>query len=129
MADTTTAGTDWGSALDSAASAMGKPLAANPTSFANFYGPVADQVSQQTGIDSNTILGQWGLETGWGKSVIPGTNNLGNIKNKVGQTGGVQATDNQTGSKDSYQQFASPQDFGNAYTQLLQNNYKGALNT
>lgn len=129
MADTTTAGMDWGSALDSAASAMGKPLAANPTSFANFYGPVADQVSQQTGIDSNTILGQWGLETGWGKSVIPGTNNLGNIKNKVGQTGGVQATDNQTGSKDSYQQFASTQDFGNAYTQLLQSNYKGALNT
>lgn len=129
MADTTSGGTDWSAALDSAEQGMGKPIASNPTAFANYYGPVADQVSQNTGIDSNTILGQWGLETGWGKSVIPGTNNLGNIKNKVGQTGGVQATDNQTGSTDSYQKFASPQDFASAYTQLLQNNYKGAIGT
>lgn len=131
MADTTSdaGGTDWGAALDGAAQGMGKPLAANPTAFASYYGPIADQVSQNTGIDSNTILGQWGLETGWGKSIVPGTNNLGNIKNKVGQTGGVQATDNQTGSTDAYQQFQSPQDFANAYTQLLQNNYKGALGT
>lgn len=130
MADSTAmTGTDWGSALDSAAQSMGKPLASNPSAFASFYGPIADQVSQKTGIDSNTILGQWGLETGWGKSVIPGTNNLGNMKMPQGQQGGVQATDNQTGSNDAYQKFASPGDFANAYTNLLQSRYQSALNT
>lgn len=129
MADSTSGGMDWGSALDGAAQSMGKPLAANPSAFASFYGPIADQVAQKTGIDSNTILGQWGLETGWGKSVIPGTNNLGNIKVKNGQQGGVSATDNQTGSNDRYQQFGSPSDFASAYTDLLTNNYKGALGT
>lgn len=128
MADSTS-GMDWGSALDGAAQSMGKPLAANPSAFASFYGPIADQVAQKTGIDSNTILGQWGLETGWGKSVIPGTHNLGNMKMPQGQQGGVQATDNQTGSRDAYQKFASPNDFANAYTDLLTNRYKGALGT
>lgn len=131
MADTISTadpGTDWGSMLDGAATQMGKPLSSTPGAFASYYGPIADQVSQNTGIDSNTILGQWGLETGWGKSVIPGTNNLGNMKVKQGQQG-VSATDNQTGSNDQYQQFQNPGDFANAYTQLLQSNYKGALNT
>ncbi len=135
MADTTTTadsgtgGTDWNAALGGVESSMGKPLAANPSAFANFYGPIADQVSQKTGIDSNTILGQWGLETGWGKSVVPGTNNLGNIKSTAASGPGVAATDNQLGTSDQYQKFASPQDFANAYTNLLTNKYSGALNT
>lgn len=127
MADVST-GTDWGAALDGAAQTLGKPLANTPAAFANYYGSLADKVSANTGIDSNTLLGQWGLETGWGKSVIPGTNNLGNIKVAKGQTG-VSATDNQTGSSDQYQKFDTPDAFGDAYTSLLQNRYKGALNT
>lgn len=128
-ADSGTGGTDWNAALGGVESAMGKPVASNPTAFANFYGPVADHVSQKTGIDSNTILGQWGLETGWGKSVIPGTNNLGNIKSTAASGPGVAATDNQLGTSDQYQKFASPSDFADAYTNLLTNKYAGALNT
>lgn len=130
MADTTSANAmDWGSALDSAAQSIGKPLAANPAAFASYYAPIADQVSKNTGIDSNTILGQWGLETGWGKSIIPGTHNLANMKVPQGQQGGVRAVDNQTGSNDAYQQFQTPDDFASAYTDLLKNRYKNALNT
>ncbi|MDR5839314.1 glucosaminidase domain-containing protein [Caballeronia sp. LZ034LL] len=95
--------------------------------FVSQYAPVADQVSKKTGIDANTLLGQWGLETGWGKSVIPGTNNLGNIKSTTAD--GVAARDNQTGSVDKYQQFATPEDFGNAYADLLNRRYKGAIGT
>lgn len=128
MADATST-VDWGSALDGAAQSAGKPLANTPAAFASFYAPIADQVSQKTGIDSNTLLGQWGLETGWGKSVIPGTNNLGNMKMPKGQSGGVSATDNQTGSNDQYQKFANPSDFADAYTNLIKSKYSGAVGT
>lgn len=120
-------GTDWGAALDSAAQAKGAPLANNPEAFSSYYGPIADKVSAKTGIDSNTILGQWGLETGWGKSVIPGTNNLGNIKSTDGS--GVSATDNQTGSNDKYQKFDTPDAFADHYANLLNSKYPGAIGT
>src|ERR1700761_7265666 len=122
---------DWGAILDSAAADKGGPLEHTPAAFASFYGPYADKVASQTGIDSNTILGQWGLETGWGKSVIPGTNNLGNIKSTKASGQGVQATDNQNGSKDSYQKFGSLDDFATAYANLLTGNqrYSKALAT
>lgn len=98
-----------------------------PASFAAAYGPVADQVSKKTGVDATTLLGQWGLETGWGRSTIPGTNNPGNIKSTDGT--GVAARDNQTGSVDKYQQFATPESFGDNYANLLARNYRGSLNT
>lgn len=88
------------------------------------YAPVASQVGQQIGVSPDVLLGQWGLETGWGKSVIPGTNNLGNIKGK-----GVSATDNQTGTSDQYKAYASPQDFGNDFSSLISRNYGGATGT
>lgn len=92
--------------------------------FISQYAPVAAQVGQQIGVSPDVLLGQWGLETGWGKSVIPGTNNLGNIKGK-----GVAATDNQTGSRDQYKAYASPQDFGNDFSSLISRNYGGATGT
>lgn len=94
----------------------------NVQGFIQQYGPVAASVGQQIGVAPDVLLGQWGLETGWGKSVIPGTNNLGNIKGP-----GVAATDNQTGSNDQYRAYSSPQDFGNDFANLISNNYKGAV--
>lgn len=96
----------------------------NVQGFIAQYAPVAAQVSQQIGVAPDVLLGQWGLETGWGKSVIPGTNNLGNIKGP-----GVAATDNQTGSNDQYRAYASPQDFGNDFANLISSNYRGAVGT
>src|SRR5690349_4688575 len=42
--------------------------------------PAAVAVSQQTGMSKELILAQAALETGWGEKVLPGTNNLFNIK-------------------------------------------------
>jgi hypothetical protein len=91
--------------------------------FIQLYAPVAASVGQRIGVAPDVLLGQWGLETGWGKSVIPGTNNLGNIKGP-----GVAATDNQTGSNDQYRAYADPGAFGKDFADNLSRNWKGALN-
>jgi len=95
--------------------------------FATQYGPLAVDIGNKIGVAPDVILGQLGLETGWGKSVIPGTNNLGNIKDFSGA--GTAATDNQTGSTDNYRTYATPDAFGADYASLLARKYPAALNT
>lgn len=90
--------------------------------FIQQYGPVAAAVSQRIGVAPDVLLGQWGLETGWGKSIIPGTNNLGNIKGP-----GIAATDSQTGTSDQYRAYPSPAAFGDDFANLIANNYRGAV--
>lgn len=97
----------------------------NIETFARQYGPAAMQAGQALGVDPSILLGQWGLETGWGKSVIPGTNNLGNIKDFSG--GGVAATDNATGSRDNYRAYDTPAGFADDYVSLIQRMYPGAV--
>ncbi|ANN76818.1 glycoside hydrolase family 73 protein [Bordetella flabilis] len=100
---------------------------ATPDQFKQQYAGVAKQVGNALGVDPDVLLGQWGLETGWGKSVIPGTNNLGNIKDFSG--GGTAATDNMTGSRDRYRTYESPEAFGLDYVDLIGGNpaYRSAL--
>jgi hypothetical protein len=93
--------------------------------FVADYGPLADRVSKSLGVAPQVLLGQWGLETGWGKSVIPGTNNLGNVKSAGPQA--VRAVDNQTGSSDSYARYGSADDFGDHFTSLIGRRYQGAV--
>ncbi|RQZ17231.1 hypothetical protein DIE15_12215 [Burkholderia sp. Bp9031] len=95
---------------------------ANVQGFVQQYGPVAAAVSQRIGVAPDVLLGQWGLETGWGKSVIPGTNNLGNIKGP-----GVAAKDNQTGAVDQYRTYQSPGDFAADFANLISSNYRNAV--
>ncbi|MBY4730736.1 glucosaminidase domain-containing protein [Cupriavidus pauculus] len=97
----------------------------NVKRFAQTYGPVAAEVGQRIGVAPDVLLGQWGLETGWGKSVIPGTNNLGNIKDFSG--GGTRAVDNMTGSNDAYRSYASPSAFGSDFADLISRRYRGAV--
>lgn len=94
---------------------------ADISSFVNQYQGVAQKVGAALGVDPNILLGQWGLESGWGKHTVPGTNNLGNIKGA-----GPAATDNMTGSRDTYRQYGSAQDFGNDYARLIATNYPDA---
>lgn len=96
-----------------------------PADFAKVYGPAAERAGKALGVEPSMLLGQWGLETGWGKSVIPGTNNLGNIKDFAG--GGVAATDNMTGSKDKYRAYDSPEAFADDFASLIQRKYPGAV--
>lgn len=97
-----------------------------PDDFAARYGSAAEKAGKALGVDPKSVLGQWGLETGWGKSVIPGTNNLGNIKDFAG--GGVAATDNMTGSRDKYRAYESPDQFVDDYVSLIQRKYPNAVN-
>jgi hypothetical protein len=71
-------------------------------------------------VDPRIILAQFGVETGWGKSVIPGTYNLGNIKS-AGK--GVEATDNVTKSKDRYLKFEDPEVFADYYAQYMKRQF------
>ena len=96
-----------------------------PAEFSARYGAAAQKSGTALGVDPKTILGQWGLETGWGKSIIPGTNNLGNIKDFSGK--GVAATDNMTGSRDKYRSYDSPDSFADDYTDLIKRKYPGAV--
>ena len=80
------------------ATSAGKSTTSPQTSVAEYL-PLAQKESAKTGVAPDILLGQWGLETGWGKSIIPGTNNLGNIKDFSGS--GPRATDNMNGSVDS----------------------------
>lgn len=99
--------------------------AGNVDAFVRQYAPLAQRVSRQVGVAPEALLGQWGLETGWGKSVIPGTNNLGNIKDFSGR--GVQATDNMTGSRDGYRAYDNAEAFGDDFAGLLARRYKSAI--
>ena len=95
----------------------------DPTSFKQEYLPAAQKAGKELGVDPDILLGQWGNETGWGKSIIPGTNNLGNIKGKDG----VEATDNVTKSKDKYRKYKSTDEFADDYVKLIKTNFPGAV--
>ena len=100
---------------------------ANPKidAFRDQYQSAATAAGNALGVSPDVLLSQWGLETGWGKSVIPGTNNLGNIKDVSG--GGVPATDNMTGSKDKYRAYNTPEEFAADYVGLIRRKYPAAV--
>jgi hypothetical protein len=93
--------------------------------FVNQHYDTAKEVGDQLGVDPKLILGHWALETGWGKSVIPGTNNLGNIMDFSGK--GIKAVDNQTGTTDAYRQYASTSDSAKDYASLLARKYPNVI--
>jgi len=100
-----------------------------PEEFTRIYGPSAARAGKTLGVDPAILLGQFGLETGWGKSIIPGTNNLGNIKDFSTAGTGVPATDNMTGSRDRYRAYDTPDAFFDDYVSLIQRKYPQALGT
>lgn len=93
--------------------------------FISTYRPLAERVGSEIGVSPDILLAKFGSETGWGKSVIPGTNNLGNIKDPSGR--GVFATDNMTKSRDAYRVFETPEAFGDYYTAFIKRAYPKAV--
>lgn len=85
--------------------------------FATTYLPMATEQAARLGTTPQNVLSQWALESGYGKSVIPGTNNIGNIK-QVGP-GGVAARDNQLGTTSQYAAYANPQAGAQAFGNLV----------
>lgn len=99
----------------------------NPETFAQQYAPLATKVGTELGVNPDLLLSQWGMETGWGKSVIPGTNNLGNIMDFTG--GGVAAVDNYNGRTDKYRVFETPEAFGTHFVDLIKRKYPNVIGT
>lgn len=91
------------------------------------YMPLAQQVAQRLNTTPDNVLSQWALETGYGKSVIPGTHNLGNIKDLSG--GGVAARDNALGTTSNYRAYASPEAGAADYGDLLARRYPNVAGT
>jgi len=88
--------------------------------FIQEYTPIAERIGQQLNVDPRILLAQFGMETGWGSSIVPGTYNLGNIKS-AGK--GVEATDNATKSKDRYLKFEDPNVFADYYAQYIKRQF------
>ncbi|MDQ2150056.1 glucosaminidase domain-containing protein [Alcaligenaceae bacterium C4P045] len=100
---------------------------ATPEQFKQDYAPAVVLISRELNVAPHIIAGQLGLETGWGRSVIPGTNNLGNIKDFAG--GGVAAVDNMNGSRDRYRAYDSAEAFAADYVDLIKRKYPQAVGT
>lgn len=83
--------------------------------------PLANEAAQRLNVPVQAVLGQWAAETGWGKSVIPGTYNLGNIKANPNWKGpSVMAVDNQTRQREPYRAYGSPEEAAADFTRLLE---------
>lgn len=95
------------------------------TAFIQEYGPIAERIGNDIGVDPKIILAKFGLETGWGKSVIPGTYNLGNIKDFSGA--GVKAYDKKEKSNDAYMKFEDPDTFAAYYSDFMKRMYPKAI--
>ena len=95
------------------------------TAFIQEYGPIAEKIGADIGVDPKIILAKFGLETGWGKSVIPGTYNLGNIKDFSGA--GVKAYDKREKSNDAYMKFEDPETFAAYYSDFMKRMYPKAI--
>lgn len=112
---------------DKPASSPSGSANSNVSAFVRDVGPIAERVGAEIGVDPSILIGQWGLETRWGKSVIPGTNNYGNIKDFRGS--GVVARDNMNGSVDKYRAFKTGEEFADHFVGLLTRKYGNALNS
>jgi flagellum-specific peptidoglycan hydrolase FlgJ len=97
----------------------------NVAAFKKQYGAAAELAAKELGVSKDVVLGMWGNETGWGKKVVPGTHNLGNVKQFDG--GGVAAVDNMTGTLDRYRQYGSDENFAKEWAAMIKRKYPGAL--
>jgi hypothetical protein len=102
-----------------------KDVGPKPEDFVNQHYDTARMVGDQLGVDPKLVLGHWALETGWGKSIIPGTNNLGNVKDFSG--GGIKAYDKVEKSNDAYKVYDSPEASATAYADLLKRRFPGVI--
>lgn len=95
------------------------------SAFVQQYGPIAERVGADIGVDPKIILGQWGHETGWGTKIVPGTYNLGNIKDPSNK--GQKAYDKREKSNDAYLRFEDPEVFADYYADFIKRMYPKAV--
>jgi hypothetical protein len=100
------------------------PKPTTPEEFVKAYGPIAEQVGKEIGVDPRVIIGKWGMETGWGSGII-GEHNLGNVKDPSGK--GKRAVDKRENSNDAYLSFEDPQGWGRYYSDFIKRGYPNAV--
>ena len=92
----------------------------------------AERINRETGssVTPEMIQAQWALETGWGKRMLPGPNNLGNIKagrGWHGRTSELPVTEYVNGrpvtSRESFRAYGSLEEAGADYGDLLARRY------
>ncbi len=98
------------------------PAGGGRAAFVANYGAAAQIMAQQTGTSASFWLGQWGLETGWGRAAAG--NNLGNIKAGGSWTG---ATVRQADGL-QYRAYGTPEEFARDQAALIRRRYPGVLN-
>lgn len=97
-------------------------------SFLKKYEEYFKSAGDELGVSPSVLASQFALETNWGKSVIPGTNNLGNIKATGWKGKTASARDNMLGTTDSYRAYDSLTESAADYARLIKKNYPDALN-
>lgn len=95
------------------------------TKFINDIRPQAERVAKRLGVPAEFIIARWAGETGWGKRILPGTNNLGNVISLNGK--GHFAYDN--GNPRHFRVFDSLDAYADFDAGMLERKYKDALNT
>lgn len=85
--------------------------------------PYAEREAQRLGVHPMSIIGQMALETNWGRNILKGTNNHGNIMEVRPGVNGVYANDN--GNHRKFRIFADDNDFFNHFSGLMERRYKG----
>ena len=95
------------------------------SAFIQEYTPIAESIGKELSVDPRIILAKFGVETGWGKSVVPGTYNLGNIKDFSGS--GVPAVDNKLKTRDNYMKFEDPEVFAAYYADMMKRRFPDVI--
>lgn len=85
--------------------------------------PYAERSAQRLGVHPMAIIGQMALETNWGRNILKGTNNHGNIMEIRNGVNGVYANDN--GNRRKFRIFANDGEFFDHFDGLMERKYKG----
>ena len=105
-------------------------------SFIKTMSPHAKAVAKKLGTSPKNVIAQWGLETGWGKNILPGTYNLGNIKAGNSWSGPTYALDaleyknnKATNEASQFRKYGGFDEAAQDYANLIANNerYSNAL--
>mgnify|MGYP003600227710 CR=1 FL=1 len=91
-----------------------------PSQFIDKNWEMAVELGKKMDVPPELLLSQFAAETGWGDKVIPGTNNLGNIKKGSNWTGKtVRYWDSIEKSNDEYRVYDDAKHFAEDYYNLV----------
>lgn len=129
-----------GTATPSAKTAQGsgKPgkLSDTQAEFIRKYRPAAEKAAAELGVSADTLLAQAAHETGWGKHMPPGSNNMFGIKadkswkgKRVNSKTGEVINGQNVSVNAGFRAYDSPEESFSDYAKFLQQNprYKSAL--